>query len=213
MIKLIINADDFGYSQRFNRAILELLEKDFIKSTTVMVNRLAKDQDMQVKRLAQLHHMKKISVGLHAELDVWREPSKQLDEQYKQFVKMFGFSPDHIDLHKLTDNKEIVREVARFAERHKLPVSNNGVKAGTKQTTFPAFHCRNHATIVDEATDFLQTAKDGDSCEIVTHPGEYDPSSTPVLNRERELDYKAVIALQDYIKSSGNIENVSYLDL
>ena len=51
MIKLIINADDFGYSKVFNEKILDLLEKDFIKSTTVLVNWITDEQKEQIQRL------------------------------------------------------------------------------------------------------------------------------------------------------------------
>ena len=47
MIKLIINADDFGYSKVFNEKILDLLKKGYIKSTTVMVNWITQEQDKQ----------------------------------------------------------------------------------------------------------------------------------------------------------------------
>ena len=38
MIKLIINADDFGSSREINRAIIEAFAKGLISSTTIMVN-------------------------------------------------------------------------------------------------------------------------------------------------------------------------------
>ena len=41
---LIINADDFGMSNIFNEVILELLEKEHVRSTSVMVKRGNLDQ-------------------------------------------------------------------------------------------------------------------------------------------------------------------------
>ena len=54
MIKLIINADDFGYSKVFNEKILELLEKGYVKSTTVLVDWITPDQKPQVARLKMM---------------------------------------------------------------------------------------------------------------------------------------------------------------
>ncbi len=42
MKKIIINADDFGYSYIFNKSILDLIKKKLISSTTVMVNYITK---------------------------------------------------------------------------------------------------------------------------------------------------------------------------
>lgn len=35
---LIINSDEFGYSQIFNKFILNLIEKNLLTSTTIMIN-------------------------------------------------------------------------------------------------------------------------------------------------------------------------------
>src|SRR3989344_6671871 len=101
MIKLIINADDFGYSPVFNEKILDLLDKDFIKSTTVLINRVSKDQDLQIKRLVSLCKTKKISVGLHTEFDLKLPLRQQIREQYDKFISIFGLQPSHLDIHKL----------------------------------------------------------------------------------------------------------------
>ena len=69
MKKIIINADDFGMSRVFNEIILDLLAKEFIKSTSVLVTRGLNDQLDQIERLKEIMEQKDISVGLHLESD------------------------------------------------------------------------------------------------------------------------------------------------
>jgi Uncharacterized protein conserved in bacteria len=52
--KLIINADDFGYSRVFNEEILKLMKERQIKSTTVMVYRVNEVQLPQINELKRL---------------------------------------------------------------------------------------------------------------------------------------------------------------
>ncbi|MFA5887847.1 MAG: ChbG/HpnK family deacetylase [Candidatus Nanoarchaeia archaeon] len=212
MIKLIINADDFGSSRLFNEKIIELLEKGFIKSTTLLVNRVTKEQDSQIKQLIKLNDSKKISIGLHLEIDIEKPIRQQMEEQHQKFISMFGFQPSHIDIHKQIDSKEVVAEANFLAEKLHVPVRNHGLKANTKQTDYSAFFCSGWVLKLDEVTSFLQGVKDGRSCELITHPGQYDSASKSGINKEREEDFNVIIKLQDFLKSN-NIKNISYKEL
>ena len=211
MKQLIINADDFGSSKLFNEKIIELLEKGFIKSTTVLVNRVTKEQDSQIKQLIKLNS-KRISIGLHLRIDIEKPIKLQINEQYQKFIAIFGFPPSHLDIHKQIDSKEIISEANRFAEEHQLPVRNHGIKANTKQTDYPAFFCSGWVLKLNEVTTFLQSVKEGSSCELITHPGQYDPKSASRINKEREEDYNVIVKLQEFLKSN-NIKNISYREL
>lgn len=212
MIRLIINADDFGSSKLFNEKIIELLDKGFIKSTTVLVNRVTKEQGSQIKQLIALNGSKRISIGLHLEIDAEKPIRRQMEAQYLSFISIFGFSPSHIDIHKLVHSKEVVEEANSMAENYRLPVRNHGIKANTKQTDYPAFSCSSWVMKMGEVTGFLQSVKDGSSCELITHPGQYDPASASRINREREQDYNVIVKLQDFLKAN-NIQNISYREL
>lgn len=133
MIKLIINADDFGSSAVFNEKILDLLEKGYIKSTTVLVNRVTESQRNQIKKLTDLYQNKRISVGLHLEFDDAEPALPQIESQYQKFISIFGFKPTHLDVHK--SHPGALETINKFAERDNLPVRNLGVKSKTKQTT------------------------------------------------------------------------------
>jgi predicted glycoside hydrolase/deacetylase ChbG (UPF0249 family) len=219
MIKIIINADDFGYSKIFNEKILELLEKGFVKSTTVLIKRVGKDQSGQTKRLIELHESKKIGVGLHLDLDLEKPTRPGIEEQYRKFVSVFGFTPSHLDVHKIIGNKPVVEEINRFAEEHGLPVRNHGIPSNAKHTTHEVLLASGVAggkawnLKLDDLTAFLQGLKDGSSCEIATHPGDYDPGSKSGLNKERRADYENIIKLQDFLKSHKNFKIISYLEL
>jgi predicted glycoside hydrolase/deacetylase ChbG (UPF0249 family) len=219
MIKLIINADDFGQSKIFNEQILDLLEKGFVRSTTVMVNRVTTEQNAQIKRLIQLQHSGRISVGLHVELDAKRNLKSQILEQFDRFNSIFGFPPSHLDLHvSKTQNpatpedvKRMRRAVMEFAEEHDLPARNMGMNARVKRTTHQAFMCINLS--LDEIIEFIKGLKDNESAELITHPGKYDPDSKSSLNADREKDYENVVKLQKFLNENKNIKNISYLDL
>src|SRR3990167_7457127 len=128
MIKLIINADDFGYSKVFNEKILDLLEKDFIKSTTVLVNWITDEQEEQIQKLKKLNTQKNISIGLHVESKSRAESildQKEIARQYELFKKIFGFGPSHVDVHKFIESSD---EATKFADEHNLPIRNHGQK-------------------------------------------------------------------------------------
>ena len=212
MIRLIINADDFGISKLFNEKIIELLEKGFIKSATVMVNRITKEQDKQLEHLIRLNSSRTISIGLHLEIDVEKPIRQQMEAQYASFNSIFGFTPSHIDIHKLVHSKEVVEEANSMAEKLHVPVRNHGIKANAKQTDYPAFSCSGWVLKMDEVTKFLQSVKEGSSCELITHPGQYDPKSASRINKEREEDYNVIVKLQEFVKSN-NIKNISYREI
>ncbi|MDA3814885.1 MAG: ChbG/HpnK family deacetylase [Patescibacteria group bacterium] len=64
MNKLIVNADDYGISSKFNSGIIELIEKEVVTSTTVMVKR----NFVEAGKLMSVIKKYNISVGLHLEL-------------------------------------------------------------------------------------------------------------------------------------------------
>ena len=81
---LIINADDFGMSEIFNEVILDLIKKDLICSTTVMIDRVTDNQKEQFNELITLSNNKNLSIGLHLEFKDSDYPS-QIKSQYQKF--------------------------------------------------------------------------------------------------------------------------------
>lgn len=212
MMRLIVNADDFGYSKVFNGKILDLLEGGAIKSTTVMIDRVTEEaQEDQLRRLIALNEAGRIGIGLHVVFDLGKPLPRQAEEQFGRFRRIFKFEPSHIDLHKFLQNPDCVKTVYGLGKKHHLPVRNMGLEPPTKHTAHPVFNTT--PLDVRKAMEFLDEMKDGETAEILCHPGEYDPDCTSSLNKEREQDYAGILKLQEYLKRRPSIKNINYKEL
>ncbi len=207
---LIINADDFGMSKIFNEVILDLIRKDLIRSTTVMVNRVTDNQKEQFDELIALSKNKNLSIGLHLEFKENDYPS-QIKSQYQKFKKILGFNPSHLDIHKASKIRESISPVADFCRNKKIPCRNKGGDIDYYKTTdLPSFH----GSIEDfnKIVDWIKTLEDEKYYEVLFHPGKFDPSCKSSLNKDRERDVEYIKNL-NAICEKNNIEIVSYLDL
>lgn len=207
---LIINADDFGMSQVFNEVILDLIKKDQINSTTVMINRFTPQQQNQFDELIGLSKIKNLSIGLHLEFDN-NSYDKEINSQVKKFQQIFSTNPSHLDIHKAYNLKDSFTFVAKFCKANNLPLRNMGVYfKNIKSTPTEAFHgsVKNFA----EIETWLATLQDEKYYEILFHPGKFDPDCKSSLNKDREQDAKHIIQL-DSLLESNNIKLVSYLNL
>ena len=207
---LIINADDFGMSQIFNEVILDLIKKDLIYSTTVMIDRVTDNQKKQFDELIALSKNKNLSVGLHLEFKGSDYPS-QIKSQYQKFKETLGFNPSHIDIHKAHSLMDSFSDVAEFCRKNNLPLRNSGVlHEGIKTTSAEAFF----GSIADfeKIEEWIKTFEDGKCYEILFHPGKFDPSCKSSLNKDRERDVEHIKNLNNILKEN-NIKVVSYLDL
>tara|TARA_Y100000310_G_scaffold237306_1_gene240590 strand:- start:565 stop:1197 length:633 start_codon:yes stop_codon:yes gene_type:complete len=207
---LIINADDFGMSKKFNEAILDLIKSGKVKSTTVMVNRITEDQGDQVKELIKLSNSMNLSVGLHLEF----EDSNYEEEtkiQHEKFIKIFKFNPSHVDIHRSRHFTGSVPLVAKFCIGKKLPCRNKGGDVEYFKTTdAPSFHGTTEE--FSKIEDWIKTLEDSKSYEILFHPGFFDSDSKSSYNKIRELDIKHIIKLNSMLKKH-DIKQISYLDL
>lgn len=220
MIGVILNADDFGMSRIFNDKILDLLESGNISSTTVLVNRVNDAQDAQIGKLATIGRKGSASVGLHTEVDPARPMHMQLEEQYAKFSSIFGFTPSHLDLHvprKLRESigkHEAVVEHAidDFAAEMGIPYRNHGkIRLRAKSTAKPVFFCTGKS--FSEIEEYLMHMREGESYELLFHPGEYDPECDSSLNEGRLIDYDNAIKAAKFIRSRAAFKMISYLEL
>jgi predicted glycoside hydrolase/deacetylase ChbG (UPF0249 family) len=207
---LIINADDFGMSKIFNDVILDLIKKDLIRSTTVMVNRVMDNQKEQFDELIALSKNKNLSVGLHLEFKDNDYPS-QIKSQYQKFKKVLGFNPSHIDIHKAHSLTDSFSNVEEFCRKNNLPLRNSGVLfEGIKTTSTEAFF--GSISDFDKINEWIKTFEDEKYYEILFHPGKFDPSCKSSLNKDRERDVEHIKKF-NAILEENNIKVVSYLDL
>lgn len=148
MTKLIVNADDFGYSKGVNYGIIEAHLNGIVNSATMMMNMYAVEHGIE---LAKLHptlglgvHLvltagKPLLTGLHTIVDqngdflknsYWydnpvinvEEVEKEWDAQIQKFLS-YGLNPSHLDSHHHVHMIPILHPViAKLSQKYNLPV-------------------------------------------------------------------------------------------
>ncbi len=138
--RVIINADDFGYSFGVNSGIREAIDHGVVTSTSVMVKRIAASEASEMAK------RKDISLGLHLDmteeglerwlgmiaLSFWPIDGvqKEFDTQVQKFKHLTGRLPDHIDshhnIHRVLPNWRNVTQ--RFSREHGIPVRSVDAK-------------------------------------------------------------------------------------
>jgi predicted glycoside hydrolase/deacetylase ChbG (UPF0249 family) len=119
---LIVNADDFGYTEGINRGILDAHDKGIVTSASLMVERPA-----AAEAVARSHERPRLGVGLHVEVGRWRTSRfprrgsarsadavrrlarEDLRRQLDRFRLLVGREPSHLDSHQHRHLAELVR--------------------------------------------------------------------------------------------------------
>ncbi|MBD3366231.1 ChbG/HpnK family deacetylase [candidate division WWE3 bacterium] len=116
MRKIILTADDFGFTENINKGIIESLEKGLTTELSLIVGSYGSEQAMKYARDAGLKniglHLSLFDVSLGEKpfrsgdydnaLENW-ETSKlvgRIEKEIKTFEDYFGFTPSHINSHK-----------------------------------------------------------------------------------------------------------------
>lgn len=141
MIRLIVNADDFGYTRSVNEGIVEAHRDGILTATTLMANGAAFDHAVELTRqnptldvgchlvLVEGQSVLDPSRALPATLAdtvraVWRGKLAVYDELRAQVEKILGtgIRPTHLDAHKHTHLMPAVLEaVGRLAREFGIP--------------------------------------------------------------------------------------------
>lgn len=207
---LIINADDFWYSRIFNDSILELIETKLISSTTAMVNHINKNQQKQVDKIKELKNTHNVSIGLHLEFNN-SNYKEEVILQYDKFLKIFGFPPTHIDIHKPTWNTREKVAIHSFCEKYNIPCRN--IRGENIKVVSTTHQCLNWTRLSFEDLHIAITKfKDSESYEILFHPGTYDKNCKSSLNKERETDIGKIKEINTKL-DANNIRLISYKEL
>lgn len=204
MTKLVINADDFGYSKGVNLGILEAYKHGVVSSTTMMVNMPGA---VHAAALALAHPG--LGVGIHLVLDCGypihpNVPSlvdetgrfykmeemlkkakltdieKELNAQVEQFFK-YGLSPTHLDGHHHVHGKEMVYPIVeKLARNYKLPIrkvsaDDNHSSNQLLQTTQTFFYEFYGNTLTPTSLiDLVVKSTSYETAEIMCHPAYID---------------------------------------
>ena len=98
-----------------------------------------------------------------------------------------------------------------FCIKNNLPRRNHKiVQIDTIKTTNKAIN----GTILDfnELKEVIENLSDGESYEIVFHPGKYDPESKSSLNKQREDDVKKIEQINPFFEKN-NIKLINFNEL
>ncbi|MFZ1654467.1 MAG: ChbG/HpnK family deacetylase [Candidatus Moraniibacteriota bacterium] len=206
--KLIITADDYGMSPRFNQGLLETANAGLITGISVMIKR-------KYIRKSELLRLR-IPLGLHLELGS-ESTYKEIVSQIKRFMKRFDRLPAYIDGHQhqhLTPKN--LGHVIRAAKNFGLPVRSRLTedrvvlkKSGViTPDNFISWHPSRLPVLAERV---VQTKKLPVS-ELVVHPGYHDIRCRYRYNEEREQELH-ILHSTHFRKLVRGFQLVSYTDI
>lgn len=207
-MRLILNADDFGYDPAVSRGIAEAMERGVVSSATFIVNG---PHSVSAAPLARGK-----AIGLHLNLvrfdalttqlqlrerDVERLPvdfvEAECHAQLERLAQLLGQPATHLDTHKHTHRFENVLEgLARAAKAHDLPVRSPDEAT---RAALRARHVRTNDVFVgdagatawwtlDEALKQLELVPSVGVCEWMCHPGHAPTALSSSYSAQREVE-------------------------
>lgn len=217
MIKLIVNADDFGLTEGTNYGIIDGHINGLVNSTTMMMNmpgtehavRLAKeyktlgvgvhlvltagepllkDVSSLVGKDGSFHKQSAVREGNINSAEVEREWTAQIEK----FLS-YGLTPTHLDSHHHVHGLPILHDVLeRLVSKYNVPIRRCEEERAVRPFS-DVFYSDFYAAGVTE--DYFKKlgarVKDGQSIEIMVHPAYIDPElvkrSSYVMDRVKEL--------------------------
>jgi chitin disaccharide deacetylase len=230
MTKLIINADDFGYSKGVNLGIIEAFQNGVVTSTTLMANMPGAAHAAELAKRNPT-----LGVGIHfvltcgkplsstvpslvsdkgefyrmAEIEgfaVIEDIELELQTQFEKFLS-FGIKPTHIDSHHHVHSlKKVYQVVEKIAKEHQLPIR----KVSKDPNPFQPVQYFNHEFYGDQLTkDYLIGLLDKvlpyETAELMTHPAYIDEQvytgSSYNLQRMQELAILTDPAILEELKN------------
>ncbi|WP_163527669.1 chitin disaccharide deacetylase [Halobacillus ihumii] len=197
MKKLIINADDFGYSRGVNYGIIDSYQYGVLTSTTFMSNMPGADHAAELAK-----QNPGLGVGVHLVLTCGRPllanhrtivDSKgdfrklafykgaftiDYDEVYFEWKSQiekflsYGLQPTHLDSHHhINSFGDISQVFLQLAKEYNLPVRNNMEQKEVKTTDFFAYLIE--SALKDEQA-LNELFREHDTVEVMSHPAYLD---------------------------------------
>lgn len=201
---LIINADDFGYTDGVNRGIIEAHQVGVVTSTSLMV-----DSRWSVDAAKLARKCSRLSVGLHFvatndegplfDLNNIQMVRDELDRQYQSFCDLTGQLPTHLDSHHHVHLRAqtLIQLIAMWAQEHALPLRNiggvrfNGAFYGHSFNEEWQPHPAPELISVENLKGILSELRGGIT-ELACHPG-YFSSDLTSYGLERELELATLV--------------------
>ncbi|MEW6556410.1 MAG: ChbG/HpnK family deacetylase [Elusimicrobiota bacterium] len=227
MKKLIVNADDFGYSDGINRGIVYAYQKGVVTSTSLFVNKPFTDDAVRYAKENQ-----NLGVGIHLDLDDFFEvdhkqgrivelknPQQNLDElkteirnQIEKYLS-FSLQCDHLDSHHHSHLHPLVLPAAcEVASQYKIQNIRFFRKFYLSQDEFEKQKQVLQGYNLKFVPHFIEgwywgnIDENYEIAELMTHPGYGE------LWRELELAHSCQYDLRTYL-STQNIQLIKFSDM
>ncbi len=219
--RLIVNADDLGYSVGVNEGILKAHSGGIVTSTSLMVNGKAAFHGVSmVKKYSHL------SLGLHFQVEnndlnlLWQakraisiflieKTKKEFLKQIKLFVSLTGKLPDHIDSH------HHVHKMPRIFPFVKSWCKENGVRYRLEVNFIGSFFGEPSIKQigVENLITILKNLPEGVS-ELMCHPGIVTPDLKSSYSKQREIELRTLTSprVKQEVKRLG-IELINWCDI
>ena len=203
MIRLVVNADDFGRSHGINRGVIQAYDRGIVTSASLMVRYEAASE-----AAALALERPRLGVGLHVDLGEWvhsegewaavYEVEGSVDhavaEQLDAFRRLVGGDPTHLDSHQHAHRREPARSaLERLGSELGVPVRHLdpnirylGAFYGQTETGEPLPTLVSAGALVA----LLERLEEG-TTELACHPG-YVHDLESVYRHERELELRAL---------------------
>lgn len=201
MIKVIVNADDFGYSRGTNFGIIDAHQYGVVNSATMMMNMTAVDHAFELAS-----ENKELAVGIHLVLTAGTpliqtgvssliqengkfktqsmlmnqfdmdpgEVEKEWEAQIHKFLS-YGVKPNHMDshhhVHTLPELEQVVR---RLSKKYNLPVRVCNIEDVEMYSDIGLFDFYDSGVTENYFDELPNKVMDGQTVEIMCHPAYID---------------------------------------
>ena len=241
MGKLIINADDFGYSPGINAGIVSAHKNGVVSSTTIMANMPGFDDGVRL-----LNETKTLVCGVHLTLSCYKPlltthktlvdkngyffkrlkpevvESFDLEELYNEWCAQIDKAQkeiyiSHIDSHHFAHTRERFRPVVKkIAEKYNLPMRHklDGIESVPTLDFTNKFY--EDSVSVEWFEGVIEEIKEKGIVDMMTHPGFLDSfvcsSTSYQQGRLKEYDILTDNRVKE-ILDRNNIEVINYRQL
>ncbi|MGG2094546.1 chitin disaccharide deacetylase [Bacillus sp. S13(2024)] len=217
MIRLIVNADDFGLTRGVNYGIVDAHVNGLVNSTTMMMNMPEVEHAVQLAKeyktlgvgvhlvltagkplLPDVPSLVKEDGSFHSQSTVWEgnidphDVQREWTAQIEKFLS-YGLTPTHFDSHHHVHALPILHDVLeRLAEKYRVPVRRCKQDCAVSPFSDVFFHDFYADGIIDDYfTNLQERVEDGVTVEIMVHPAYVDAElvkrSSYVMKRVEEL--------------------------
>ncbi|PEJ57750.1 MULTISPECIES: chitin disaccharide deacetylase [unclassified Bacillus (in: firmicutes)] len=203
MIKLIVNADDFGYSRGINYGIIDAHKNGIVNSATMMMNMPGVSHAVELAK-----ENPGLQVGIHLVLtcgkpllhdvptlvneegnfksrsEFFEHKNISLEELEREWTKQIetflesGLKPTHFDSHHHVHSiPEFLPVVQKLSKKYNLSVrriSENALHGVTPFTDVFLHGFYGEGVTEDYFEKVLTHVQDGQSVEVMCHPGYLD---------------------------------------